>query len=299
MQPTQRWMAGVLVCLPFSPGGLRAADCAMTPAFTFHKTEVHGSIDGSLLWASALAIDVDGAPNAYHPIGTKKGALISICNGADAIVNGSKISGADDCDAFIKNYYEARDAGWVADGKPRISFYGVATKGNSGNDLYTPCLQTEGPFEGFFVSPTSLVANASKGSCDTGRYLDALAVPFFVLPGGSDFQKRGIKLGDIAAVLGPAGKVVFAVFGDGGPPGKLGEGSLALALLLRGMPVNPKPTQNDVANAALAGGVHMLVFPHSNPQPPYVAQHIAQAGQRLLSAWGGEDRLRACVASLQ
>ncbi len=48
-----------------------------------------------------------------------------------------------------------------------------------------------------------------------------------------------------------------------------------------------------------AGGVHMLVFPRSNPQPHCVPQHIAEAGQRLLKDWGGEGRLRTCAASFQ
>lgn len=37
--------------------------------------------NGALVLTSGLRVNTDGASNSYHPIGTSRGALNSICNG--------------------------------------------------------------------------------------------------------------------------------------------------------------------------------------------------------------------------
>ena len=303
MPVARRWVAFLLWGLTCPLTGLPAqVECGMGPAFRFQaedrQVQVRSSNDGALLYGGALAINLDGAPNAYHPRGRPAGALDSICNGADAILpDGSRVRGSKDCGKFLEKFNEARDAGWVAPGKPRIEFFGVAVQG-SGDLARVPCIQSAGPFAGFFVSQTSLLADPGKPLCDARRYLNSLEVPFFVLPANSEFLRRGMRKGDIAAAIhAPTGQVVFAIFGDTGPANKLGEGSLALALMLRKRPLLPKPVRGQAEKEAMPGGVYMLMFPHSDAGPPYVAGRISEAGQRLLGAWGGEQRLRACLAA--
>mgnify|MGYP001608549738 CR=1 FL=1 len=58
--------------------------------------------------------------------------------------------------------------------------------------------------------------------------LDATKTPYFVLPIGFEELHRGVRLGDIAAVL-YKGKVVYAIYGARGPRGQIGEASIATA----------------------------------------------------------------------
>ncbi len=299
-----RLLAFGILCSPSFV--LAQIECNMEPAFRFpgggaNARVVRRSADGALLYDGPLAINLDGAPNAYHPRGRPAGALDTICNGANAILpDGSKVRGDVSCGAFLEKFNEARDAGWIAPGKPRVEWYGVATEGDGGDLKHKPCIQAAGLFEGFFVSQTALLADPTKGRCDVSRYLNSLAIPFFVLPGGSEFFLQGMKKGDVGVALHAAsGNVVFAILADVGPKDKLGEGSFALAQLLKGRPLNPKPTRSQVQDAAFAGGVHVLMFPGSDIKPPYTAERIVKAGSERLKAWGGEQRLKACVSDVR
>jgi hypothetical protein len=274
-----------------------AGDCQMTTAFVFAptKTTVRKSGDGALLYTGPLAINIDGAPNAYHPMGRPAGARDSICNGANAILpDGSRLRGDKNCGEFIKAFAEARDSGWTAEGKPRVEWFGVANKGDTAPARFQPCVQESGPFQGFFVSTTALTADPGKGRCDPERYVNPYAVPYFVLPANSEFPKLGMKKGDVAvAVL--SGTPVFAVYADVGPPDKLGEGSLALSRLLKGQPLVARPGEQDVRTAPIGSGVSFLMFPGPPVGAPYTLERIAQTGREKFQAWGGMERLKACL----
>ena len=98
-----------------------------------------------------------------------------------------------------------------------------------------------------YQSDTSCVAS-------TGKALDASVLPFFVLPLNSNGFKtadHGIACGTVGAVI-YNGKVDYAILGDRGPKGVLGEGSYALA---RNLGINPDPNKGGVAS-----GVTYLVF---------------------------------------
>src|SRR2546430_2223429 len=69
-----------------------------------------------------------------------------------------------------------------------------------------------------------------------GRPLNSDNIPYVVLP-PSLARETGAKLGDLVQVS-YHGRTCFAVYGDVGPEGKLGEGSIALARKL-GIPKNP------------------------------------------------------------
>jgi hypothetical protein len=147
----------------------------------------------------------------------------------------------------------------------------------------------------FFVSTTSLVDPAFAPT-DPRRYLDARSMPHFVLPGGESgpfAAKHGVRLGDLA-LIARGNRGVFAVFGDAGPPDKLGEASPAVITRLAGAP--------DVTNrlpSAITAGVTTLVFAGSRSglaeMPPHSARVIAEAGQRALAAAGGLAAFAGCL----
>jgi hypothetical protein len=101
-------------------------------------------------------------------------------------------------------------------------------------------------------------------------------------------RKTGAKLGDFAVVVNKKnGKLSFAIFADGGPPNKLGEGSIALADSL-GIPSNPR-------RGGAAKDVLYLVFPSSGNQKPRTLEEIKSEAGRLFEAWGGLSQLNDCL----
>ena len=102
-----------------------------------------------------------------------------------------------------------------------------------------------------------------------GASLNPKLIPYVVLP--PDFP--GAKLGDYAAVS-YGGKTVYAIVGDRGPRGVVGEGSMSLAAGL-GIPSNPRTggmSDNKVTYVTLVGsGVGKTV--------PRTAAEIQATGQ--------------------
>jgi len=96
-----------------------------------------------------------------------------------------------------------------------------------------------------------------------GSSVNANEVPYFVLP-RNWYQKFGIKLGDLAAVI-YKGKLAFGVVADVGPKTKLGEGSLELLRQLGEERLRPN---GQVINAGMGDSsrgdyVLTIVFPGS------------------------------------
>lgn len=159
------------------------------------------------------------------------------------------------------------------------NFFGVVTD-RHGN----PVVQSaHDPAPGFFVSPTSL-QDPDRRVEDPRRYVDASTIPYIVLP-GLVRDKGGVRLGDFATVRNRKnGKIVHAIFADGGPRGKIGEGSIALAKAL-GIPSSPKHGGTDRKEIAY------VVFAGSGNNRPRTRARIDTNGKRLLAAWGGLERL--------
>jgi hypothetical protein len=280
----------------------RASDtCGMSDVFRIRPAEGPArtvrSGDGALAYTARLDVDVDGAPNAYHPDDRAGGALDTLCHAGTAVLpDGARVPGDEDCTRFLAAYREARAGEWTDAGRPRIEWVGIATRDA---ERFVPCVQADGPYRGFFVGQTHLTADAGKAVCDPARYLDATRVPFFVLPTASRFvSDLGMKLGDLGVAYYPeTGRVVAAIFGDTGPPTKLGEGSLALARALRAAPADApaQPGAVEAATIEAEDGVFMLLFPGSSPGPPYTEERIARAGAERLERWGGRARVLACA----
>ena len=119
-----------------------------------------------------------------------------------------------------------------------------------------------------------------------GSALDADLINYFVLPGGF-WGKEGIKKGDIGVVIFGIRKV-YACFGDVGPSGSLGEGSIALHRELGHETIRGRHNADGghLINGThggngIASGVITIVFPKSGNGFGRSNQEIARLGEPL------------------
>jgi hypothetical protein len=158
--------------------------------------------EGALVFETALRIDADGAPSAYHPEDT----------GIDRLANA---------------------------GKPG-NWYGIVT--DDGTPRGKPIVQgPTDPAPGYYVSATAL-EDPTRLRTDPRRYVDSTAVPYIVLPPSAmaPLLEKGPRLGDYVRVTNTANNhTVWAIVADIGPGSQVGEGSIALAEAL-GLRGNPK-----------------------------------------------------------
>lgn len=170
-----------------------------------------------------------------------------------------------------------------------------------------PCQHNHDP-HGFFVAATKPHPAPSpkpgEDECRTTAYLDALTVPFFVLPGG---VFKELSVGDAAIafiVIGGIERTVVGIVGDAGPSDQIGEGSVAFIQKIRGtqgvlktaldtghLDINLK-TQSDVTSLSVLvlGGTRQSLGLDYSPQN---IEHVARAA---LTSWSGArpNRLKAC-----
>ncbi len=111
-----------------------------------------------------------------------------------------------------------------------------------------------------------------------GDSLDPTKIPYVVLPLGFAKKHPGVQLGDVVAVF-YQGKVSYGIWGDEGPVGQIGEGSIALA---RSLGIDADPNTGGVET-----GVTYIVFPRSGNGAPLTPAEIQQRGTALLKAAGG------------
>ncbi|MFC9948620.1 glycoside hydrolase family 75 protein [Streptomyces pratensis] len=123
------------------------------------------------------------------------------------------------------------------------------------------------------TDPSFQPQTAFKGS--DGKYLDSAKVPYVVVPGPGplwNYAASGIKGGGVAAVI-HGDKVRYAVVGDTGPTGIIGEGSYALAQAL-GIDPDPK-------SGGTASGVTYILFKNSKASPIESPAAAVSAGEAL------------------
>ena len=149
-----------------------------------------------------MAIDADGAPNAYHPQD----------KGIDALANAG----------FPKGNWKA---------------ILVVNPANPNE----PFVQKEGEFAGHFVSKTTL-QDRSLPVMDIRRYVDSRQVPYIVFPGGFFALKGTGNFGDVGVVMNIENSMESPlIVADAGPrDAPLGEVSIRLAENLGGTNVNPR-----------------------------------------------------------
>jgi hypothetical protein len=209
--------------------------------------------ESAFFFTAGMSIDADGAPRAYHP------SLPGRPGGAPP--------GLDD----LRN--AGRPGHW----------FGIVT-----DDHGKPVVQrTRDPAPGFYVSATSLVQRGTFAAGDPRRYVDASAIPFFVLPGPA-LHTGHARLGDFGAVWNRRNKKLgFAIFADIGPKTRIGEGSIALAREL-GIPDSP------LSGGAAAGIVYVVFAGSGNGFARPLAQ-IRANGKKLFERWGGLARIERIV----
>jgi hypothetical protein len=153
----------------------------------------------------------------------------------------------------------------------------------------SPVVQgTADPAPGFYVSTTALYDRANPNPRDPHRFVDAAIIPYVVLhPNALSYA----QLGDFATVVNVHnGKVSAAIVADESAPNlPVGEGSISLAEAL-GIDSSPRHGGQD-------GDVVYLIYPGSGNGRPRKLEEILAKGNQLFEAWGGLDRLHACLAS--
>jgi hypothetical protein len=151
-----------------------------------------------------------------------------------------------------------------------------------------PVVQLESdPAPGFYVSTTALYDPDNPNPRDPHRYVDAATIPYVVLhPRALNYA----QLGDFATVVNlQNGRISGAIVADESAPNlPVGEGSIALAQAL-GIDANPRTGGKD-------GDVVYLIYPASGNRKPRELGEIVVNAKQLFDAWGGLDRLNACVA---
>jgi hypothetical protein len=123
------------------------------------------------------------------------------------------------------------------------------------------------------TDPHFTAATAYPGS--DGRPLDAESLPYIVVPapdGRWDHRAHGVRGGSAAAVV-YRDRVRYAVVGDVGPRGVIGEGSYALAASL-GIPADPR-------GGGVPSGVTYIVFENSRVEPIEDRRAASRTGERL------------------
>lgn len=284
----------------------RHGDAARTPVFASTAGEK------AIFFASDLDVNTDGAARSYHP-DDPRGQRLALNNMGNAITRIFDKEGRDitcsprqgACFTRFMDVFEAsRDAGYNPVGHPRFETTHIIPWQRDttlGRDV--PCTIASGPFAGYFVSQTALLANRNAGICDQSRYLDALSVNAIVLPRQANWRSQGVVTdgGDLAAVVdAETGRVAFALVGDTGPKAAIGEGSVALAAALGGVAVPADATFADM-KALKRERVATVIFPTRDvprlTDGQFTQADIDRLGREALAAFGGPERLRACIAN--
>lgn len=143
------------------------------------------------------------------------------------------------------------------------------------------------PAPGYYVSMTALYDLDNPNPRDPRRYVDAAKIPYVVL---HPKALKHARLGDFATVVNlQNGKISAALVADESAPElPVGEGSMALAKAL-GINSNPR-------NGGKDGGVAYLIYPGSGNGRPRPLREIVANSNRLFAAWGGIEKLNACLA---
>ncbi|GAA1420018.1 hypothetical protein GCM10009601_17750 [Streptomyces thermospinosisporus] len=116
-----------------------------------------------------------------------------------------------------------------------------------------------------------------------GRPLSSEQLPFIVVPAPSslwDYRAHGVRGGSVAAVI-HGDRVQYAVVGDTGPTGIIGEASYATA---KGLGIDPHPQRGGVT-----GGVTYIVFKNSRVSPIEDRAAAEATGERLAQAFVSGD----------
>ena len=202
-----------------------------------------------------MAIDADGAPNAYR----------ADDRGIDALANAGYPNGKNWRDIIVPD---------------------PANK----NTAY---VQTSGEYKGFFVSKTTL-EDSTLPATDHRRYVDSNKIPYIVFPGAFYKLKGTGNFGDIAAAYNLSNdKKSSVIVADAGEMNhELGEVSIKLAENLGGQNVNPRNGKGMPGGTCV---YVVFPKSHFTPKWRLTTKQIEDKSNQLLSEIGGWERILECV----
>jgi hypothetical protein len=214
----------------------------------------------ALFFQTKMSCDVDGSPNAYHPLDDN--LSLDVIDSA----GGKRRNGLPNGPLDVLP-------------SPDVVVYWQGQ----------PYVQPDGDYKGFYLSSTSY-ENPALPAIDPTRYLDARNIHYIVLPGG---YVPEAQIGDLAAVYDPYSRhVSYAVFGDVGPGDESGEASLGtikgLDLLCTDGKSSPGQCRDDLT---------FIVFPNTRQKLeaaeawPHSQATIDRLAAAELTAWGGVEQL--------
>lgn len=307
-QSALRPIVALWVMLLAQPG--HAVDCGMAAAFKQKDGNAQGGLTAvwadpageSLLFIDRLNVNTDGTRRSYSvdDFWGERVALNNLCN---AMSDGC--AGLDNAALKARRELTQRAAaeGWPVPLLAQTKIAAAIIPFKAGK----PCPAVNG----FLVSATALHKPQVADACDITNYADALVTPAIVLPKNpaqgvlSGFAQRGAKVGDlVVALLRDQPEPVFAVVGDTGPAGELGEGSVALNGRLLGKTAEPVNYQELRGKGVFKGKAWVtpptvvIVFPGTrNTAAPWMTpERIDAAARPLFEKWGGVERARSCSA---
>jgi len=217
-----------------------------------------------LFFRSKMSCDVDGSPNAYHPLD----------DNLSLDVIGS--AGGRRRDGLASGPLDVLPS-------PEVVVY-VGGK---------PFIQPDGEFKGFYVSETSY-QNPALPATDPTRYLDARRTRYVVLPGGMVSEAT---VGDLIVVVDPHFlRHIGAVFGDIGPTPESGEASLATLQGL-GLPAtdgksSPGQWRDDLLYIVFPKTAGTLAAADPWPHSQATIDRLAEAE---FQRWGGMERAEEII----
>jgi len=276
-----------------------AAECGMKRAFAQSNPDSPGgkvavwadAAGKSLFFIGGLKTNTDGAKRSYSvtDFWGEQTALNNLCN---AMRDSCAEMSSDQLRERRILTQKARADGWPADElrATEISSDIIPFSGSK------PCPEVDG----YLISSTALENRSVPNACDPSRYVDAIKTPALVIPGGtSGFSGKGVKIGDLVVAVKPGSQEpVYAIVGDTGPAGKLGEGSIALAGKLLGKTAEPKNYKEIKSSWQIARAL-ILVFPRTRHEgdPFSMIAELDSAAKATFLNWGGMERIGACAAA--
>lgn len=249
-----------------------------------------------LLFITSLKVNTDGTRISYHQDDVTGRRCATDPGATPCAINNIRNAYRDHTQP-VSEFEAVRDAGYPSPRTWEVLSPSIIEKdANTGK----PCVSTDG----YLVSMTADVAVAGgfnrQGDCDQSKWIDALTVPAFVVPGQSRFLSLGVAKRSIVIALSKSStkRVVPGIVGDVGPSKELGEASVAMNRKLNGLAETDLPKhRRDAIDRFQAGPTAMLIFPGAGAvlARPITGQHVEEGGNDALAKFGGADKLYGCI----
>jgi hypothetical protein len=265
-----------------------------------------------ILFQTMLRVNTDGAATSYHPLDPRgrEIALNNVCN-AIAVRRLSNLSDNLCLSNFgkaISVFEQFRDNDWRVPAGFRITWDNVLPA-TIKEGRKVPCIFQSGEYKGYFGSLTALkndLPTAERGECEADNQINSLKIPALVLAGGANPLKAfGAMKGDLLVAYNPKTELfTSAIIGDTGPPDNLGEGSVALNMILRGTTTVPKKKSETFGLNIEGKGVLIAIIPGSDSfqrATPFTRENVDERAKRWLSEAGFDtfDKFIGMMKSFQ